>query len=315
MGFIDFTVVVLATILAVCHAAPMLDNQSSNPTPTNETNTPVELLAPYLRQSSNPTPTNISSHEDALGYLARFGYISADESSALLRDGIIISEKAPFKEALVKMQNFAGISATGKLDDATLALMNTKRCGMPDMHDSFTRGIDGNYTLLGTKWASTYVTYRVTRFTPDLPIPTVDSIFQRAAYQWDCASALYIYTICSGSVGDIEIGFYSRDHGDGAPFDGPSGVLAHAFQPAPAYTGYSALYGDAHFDDDELWTVGVPTGINLYQVATHELGHSLGLGHSSSSSAVMYPYYTGYNANFALDADDIYGIRALYGVP
>jgi len=55
-------------------------------------------------------------------------------------------------------------------------------------------------------------------------------------------------------------------------------------------------------------------GINFLQVATHEFGHSLGMQHSSVATAVMFPYYMGYNPNYHLDPDDVSGIQSLYGV-
>ena len=101
--------------------------------------------------------------------------------------------------------------------------------------------------------------------------------------------------------------FERRAHGDDDPFDGEGGTLAHAFFPVYG--------GDVHFDDDEDWTVDTPRGTSLLMTASHELGHSLGLSHSDVRSALMAPFYRGYEENISLDQDDVRGIQALYGDP
>ena len=97
-------------------------------------------------------------------------------------------------------------------------------------------------------------------------------------------------------------------HGDGKPFDGPGNTLAHAFYPLSG--------GDIHFDEDEPWasgTVTVPTNSkSLLAVAVHEIGHSLGLKHSSVTNAIMVPVYKT-TTTVELSDDDVRGVQSLYG--
>ena len=72
-----------------------------------------------------------------------------------------------------------------------------------------------------------------------------------------------------------------------------------------------------HFDVAPTWAddttdTTVDADFDFFTVALHELGHSLGLGHSLDKTSVMYKYYSG--ARRTLTADDTAGIQAIYGV-
>jgi hypothetical protein len=58
---------------------------------------------------------------------------------------------------------------------------------------------------------------------------------------------------------------------------------------------------------------GCSGGFYIEDIAAHEFGHVLGLGHSTFTSATMYPSVSYCNmGNRTLDGDDIAGVRALY---
>ena len=114
-----------------------------------------------------------------------------------------------------------------------------------------------------------------------------------------------------GHLGDIRVAAWEITAG---------GVLAHAWQPGTEanFGAGGTLGGDMHFDVGQTW-VDDPSDVagdgdfDFYTVALHELGHSLGLDHSSVVGSVMEQLYGG--ARRTLNADDIAGIQALYGIP
>ncbi len=175
-------------------------------------------------------------------------------------------------------------------------------------------GPAAQYTTMGRGWpgagqGAVELGYFFSSPTAKLPRSTVESEMVRALEEWARYGNLK-FAPASGASSrrSITMLFARGAHGDGASFDGPGKVLAHTYYPAPPNP--EPIAGDMHLDDDENWQAG--SGIDLFTVALHEAGHALGLGHSDRPGSVMYPYY---RQAAGLTADDIAGIRALYGEP
>ena len=88
---------------------------------------------------------------------------------------------------------------------------------------------------------------RLKNFTPDLSQGQVREAVKKAFGVWSQHTPLTFREITRGTA-DINIQFARGEHGDGYPFDGRGGTLAHAYFPG------RGIGGDAHFDDHEAFS-------------------------------------------------------------
>ncbi|KAM4036894.1 matrix metalloproteinase-21-like [Anomaloglossus baeobatrachus] len=103
---------------------------------------------------------------------------------------------------------------------------------------------------------------------------------------------------------DITLGFGTGRH-FGCPevFEGDGNELAH-----------STNDGEIHLNDDQHFTASGQHGINLLKVVVHEIGHILGLPHSTRPDSVMAPSYDTDGSRLELSTGDRRDIQTLYGV-
>lgn len=215
------------------------------------------------------------------------------------------------EHGLRMLQREAGLPSTGLLDDNLIELMRTPRCGIVDVVEDDGAG---QRSRRHPRWPRFGLTWSLRDFPKHLGNRSVvERIMLMALLAWSRETPLSFKR--ARDVGDIDASFYSRNHGDGSPFDGRGGTLAHAFMP---FFPNEPLSGDTHFDADEDWRIGSTNrhdGTDLFSVAVHEFGHALGLFHSNDTESIMYPFYTKiWNPrSFIMPRSDKESIRGLYG--
>ncbi|XP_077416774.1 stromelysin-3 isoform X1 [Vanacampus margaritifer] len=222
-----------------------------------------------------------------------------------------VSDKLPELKKRAKLPHAHNLLKDVALFNGTWRPGKRPRCGVPDFPDGQRRRLlppghrRRRFVLYGGRLDRNDLTYRIVRFPWQMGEEKVRRVFREALKIWSDVTPLTFTEIRAGKA-DIRIDFTRYWHGDSLPFDGPGGILAHAFFPK------THRQGDVHFDYDEAWTLGNYMGTDLLQVAAHEFGHVLGLLHSKEPGAIMSAYYS-FSYPLRLSHDDQRGIQYLYG--
>ncbi|XP_030961023.1 metalloendoproteinase 2-MMP-like [Quercus lobata] len=293
--------------------------------------TNVSSIPPWLNATGSNWESfhNLSGHHfgqsvDGLNrlksYFHYFGYINGTSNFTDDFDDAL-------KSAVETYQKNFNLNVTGTLDNHTVQQIIKPRCGVADIVNGTSAMNSGKSNNATSSFLSIVARYAffpgeprwpeghydlTYAFNPEENITNeIRGVFARAFDRWSSVTPLTFELSTSPNSADITIGFFNGEHGDGEPFDGILGTLAHAFSPPS---------GRFHLDAAESWVVDDDVNkstslaaIDLESVAVHEIGHLLGLGHSSVEESIMYPAITTRTRKVELQSDDIMGIQYLYG--
>jgi Matrixin len=173
------------------------------------------------------------------------------------------------------------------------------------------------YVLSGPKWPQPQTPYYVNSTNLDMPGAIADAAVRAGAETWVLQASAFRFLYAGPSSQTTNT------------YDGINLVMFRSDSSGSAIaTSYWWHDGSRMLDADIVFwdgsfrffagSSGCSGGFYIEDIAAHEFGHALGLGHSTSPTATMYPSaFTCDSSVRVLDADDISGVRALYppGLP
>lgn len=232
---------------------------------------------------------NSISIDDSKQFLLKYGYLNVSENE--LNE---LSDEE-YLDALVLFQEYFNITSDGELNNETVKLIKTPRCGDLDEPSP--------YLLHYYKWRKNILKWHFVKVNH-----VYKDIAKNAFDIWSKhANVKFIY---NSTKPDIVISFEKGRHRCvkknelcSMGLDGVGKTLAHAFYPKDDQSTV-----EIHLDSEENWNHEM-----LLSVLIHEIGHALGIFHSNDEEAIMYPFFN--SAKITLGSDDVNAIQKLFGSP
>jgi hypothetical protein len=168
------------------------------------------------------------------------------------------------------------------------------------------------YSLSGPKWPEPQTPFVVNPTNLDLPTSNATAALRAGADVWMLQANAFQFVYAGASTQTANT------------FDNVNLVVfRNASSGSAIATTYWWSSGSRIVDADIVFwdgafrffsgSTGCSGGFYIEDIAAHEFGHALGLGHSTVTGTTMYPSVSSCNAtNRTLDADDIAGVQALY---
>lgn len=159
------------------------------------------------------------------------------------------------------------------------------------------------FALRGRQRDPMHLTYRVEPGEGPIAHAAFAAAIARAAATWNATGVVRLEPVHGDAIADLALGWRRGHHGACEPFGS-----GHAF----AHSGPVTTPTFVHFDAARTWSDGNGEGANVEAIALHELGHVLGLGHSSDADAVMSSEPRD-ERHLRPAAADLAGLHSLYG--
>lgn len=211
------------------------------------------------------------------------------------------------QRAVQKYQQAASLVSDGVVGPKSKAQLLSRCCGVSDRNTRLAAGAAASGEC---RWHDPVITYCLENLTPDLPADRCRTLISEAFDTWASAADLRFREVPDPASAKIRIRWSDPT---ALPEIGPMHVFAYAFYPPPRGQPTPGL---VVFDNSDRWLDDdAPPGLdgqNLRLVATHEIGHALGLDHSENRADIMFRYPQAAGPR-PLSGTDLTSIRNLYG--